>query len=203
MLCRTLIFYAFKLKLFDLVPNFNCRSLPSEGNQLYSLELHLERCRLLQLRTSLFNTLFSDLIFYSKLILLGGSILGMFFAIRLYQSSLALAAVCMYVSAADIVVFNIIFHRACDIPEFIGKYKGEIRRLGKAQANAAAAAGYSGLFGTFLDSFVRSVKQSGISLGGFYCFQSASTMEYCDFVFNQAMSLLLTYRDPIVVGRVV
>ena len=62
---------------------------------------------------------------------------------------------------------------------------------------AASAAGHSGTFGNLLEQFLRSVRELGISLGGFYCFQSVSTMVYCAFVFNQAISLLLAYRDPI------
>ena len=136
--------------------------------------------------------------FYVKLVLLGASILGIFFAIRLYQSSPLLAAVCAYVAVADVVVFNVIFHRACDVPENIRKYKEEIKRVGKRQVTAAGR--HCGNFGAFLNRYLRSVRQTGISLGGFYCFKSVSTMEYCDFVFCQAISLLLTYRDPITVG---
>ena len=101
------------------------------------------------------------------------------------------------------VVFNVVFHRACDIPENIRKYKEEIRKLekGRVSTSASSTVRHFSNFGAFLHRHLRSVRQSGISIGGFYSFQSVSTMEYCDFVFCQAIGLLLTYRDPIAVGR--
>ena len=170
---------------------------PSDGSPELSLEVHIKRCRLLQLRISLFNKLFSHLLYYIKILCLEAGIFGTFFAIRIYESSLTLAAVSGYIGWADCIIFNVIFHRAGDWPENIGNYKREIRRLGKREMAGSAN---SEDFGKFLERSLKSVKESGISLGGFYCFESVSTMVFGDFVFNETIGLLLTYREPIVVG---
>ena len=64
---------------------------------------------------------------------MGSGIFGIFFAIRIYESSPAVAAVSAYVAFANCGVFNVIFHRAGDLPENMGNYKSEIRRLGKRE----------------------------------------------------------------------
>ena len=50
-----------------------------------------------------------------------------------------------------------------------------------------------------MDRFLWSVKELGISLGGFYCFEKTSTLDFCDFVFSTAMNLLVSNQDPVVV----
>ena len=172
--------------------------LPSDDSRELALELHIKHYRLFQLRISLFNKLFYHLLYFAKVLTMWTSVLGVFFAIRTYESSLAVAGLAAYVALADSVAFSVIFHRAGDFPENIGDYKKEIGRLGK---RVVAAPENSEDFSKFLERSVKSVKVSGVSLGGFYCFDSVWTMGFFDFVFNPAIGLLLTYREPIVVGN--
>ena len=182
-------------RIDTIVQCFN-RSLPSDGNLERALELHMERCRLFQLRITLSNKQFSGCIFHTKVFVLGAGILGIFFAIKLYESSFALAASSAYVAMVDCVMFVVIFGRACDVPENMENYKREIRRLGRRNVAAARS---SDDFCKLLERFLKSIRKTGVSLGGFYCFESISTLVFWDFIFNQAIGLLLTYRDPIVV----
>ena len=49
-----------------------------------------------------------------------------------------MAAVSAYVAFANCGVFNVIFHWAGDLPENMGNYKREIRRLGKMEMAVSA-----------------------------------------------------------------
>ena len=172
-----------------------CRSRRPGGKRQHKfLELHLQRLHVLQLRISLFNKLFSHLLYLVKMKQLLEIIVSAFFAIKLFKSIPSSAALSAYVAVSDWTVFHLLFRRASELPELMQTYKKDILRL-------AGVADVDADFRKAVNKFVRSVRELGVSAGGFYYFDSLSMVNFGDFIVNQTISLLLTYRDPIVVNN--
>ena len=115
-----------------------------------------------------------------------------FFAIKLFKSSPSSAALSAYVAVADWAVYHLLLRRASELPELMRTYKREIRRRAGDATDVD--------FRKAVDMFLSSVRELGIAVGGFYYFDSLSMVKFADFIITQTISLLLTYKGPIVIN---
>ena len=136
----------------------------------------------LHLCMTLFNVSTAGVIFSHKLANLTGSIVGLYFLIRLIFVQPA-ASILFVILAFDAIIFyTVMWDNASLIPPMIGNLKAETDVVGM------------GIDRLFCRRLSRSIPCVGVSVGGFRNMERDSTLIFVDFVLQNVVSLLIAVK---------
>jgi hypothetical protein len=140
---------------------------------------------LIKLQVLLFNLNFSQVVYNSKLIAFGASIIGGFGAFQLLDTNIPFVLVYGLFFLEGNFVYNLIFNRAFKIPERVKEVKmGMIAGSSEWGVKARKEE---------VRRFVRSTQVVGIQAGGFNVMERESTLIFTNFGIQQIVSLLLAF----------
>ena len=156
------------------------------------MKVHMRKCQLLQLRVHLFNILCSTSLYLIKLQAMVDIIFGIFFTIKLYETSPVFASNAAFTVIVDFASFSFLTYKAYDIPGGFQAYKHKIREM-------AAAQRHNNVEWDDVKGQLRGIQETGIAVAGFYYIEKTSTGDFIGFIFDQVVGLLVAYPKPIVI----
>ena len=139
-----------------------------------------------QLYATLLNVLHADLIFTWKLLCLFLSIVSGFAALA-YFSVHPVFGVQYYAVFFDTsFIYMVIYGKAFEVPQRISKTRNAIRLAANRLKNRAEW--------KMIERQVRSIPEVGVKVGEFHVLEKTSTPVFLDFVVNNVVNLLVTFK---------
>ena len=142
--------------------------------------------RMLELSLKLFNLVYQDIIFVSKLHLLTVSTASWYFGIRLFWTRPLNSAIYNLIGAYLTLLFLVLYDKAFSIPEKMGQFKQEILVLSSQLPFS--------LERHFMSRRIKSIPIVGIRVGNFNTMERQSTPIFIDFITRSICTLLIACR---------
>ena len=133
---------------------------------------------------TIYNLSTAGIIFSHKLLCLQGSVVGLYFLIRLMFVQPVISVFFFVVAFNSITFYTVLWDNASLIPVMIGLLKAEI-----AVVTSARTAGR-----VYFRLVSRSIPNVGVKVGGFRNIERDSTMIFADFVVDNVVSLLISMK---------
>jgi hypothetical protein len=156
-------------------------------NNKENLNAAMDIFRTLQLRVSLFNIVFSRILFLAKILCLAVGILGGFAGLRLVHRNPAMAFVYFLASVEAVVGYVTVFSLAYKVTEVGEVLTGVMEGVASRVVFLSPGARES------LERILQKTPQLAMSVGGFHRVQRETIPIFVDFVMRQIVGLLVSF----------